>query len=236
MLPEIALLLELQRRDSALAETKRRLAEIPKRRRALETALERARMSLAGIQRELDAARLERRRLEKEVEGFQAEAARLERQLFDVKTNDEFTAMRHQIANVQSKRSDGETAILETMEREESTAARVRAGEREAADAERSLREGHVTLEKEAAELEAEAAERVRHRDDGRAPLAPALLAKYDRLLAGREGVAIVAIENHACGACHRALTAHDLQLAKQGETMLTCEGCGRILAPLPRP
>ncbi len=235
MLPEIASLLELQRRDSALVETKRRLAELPKRRQALAVALERARTALQGIQRELDAARLERRRLEKEVEGFQAEAARLERQLFDVKTNDEFTAMRHQIANAQSKRSDGETAILETMEREDSLATGVKRVGADVAEAERALREGGLALDAEGEALDAEAADRARHRDEGRVPLAAPLLAKYDRLFAGREGLAVVAIENNACGACHRALTAHDLQLARQGETMLSCEACGRILAPLTR-
>jgi predicted nucleic acid-binding Zn-ribbon protein len=230
VLPELALLLELQRRDAALTESKRRQAEIPKRRQALALALDRARSSLLGIQKDREAARLARRVLEKEVESFQAEAARLERQLFDVKTNEEFKAMQHQIANVKSKRSDRETEILELMEREESLTAGVTKGEAAVAEAERALREGNAALDAEAAALDEEVSERARLRDEARAPMGAPTLAKYDRLYAGREGIAIVRIENNACGACHRALTAHDLQLAKQGGTLLSCEGCGRIL------
>lgn len=235
MKPELASLLELQRRDDALAETKRRLADVPKKRDALARALAGAQSTLRGIQKELEAARLERRRLEKETEGFAAEAARLERQLFDVKTNDEFTAMKHQIANVNGKRSDHETAILEWMEREESLAANAKRAEAAVADADAAQKSGAAALDAEAAALEAEVAKRTAFRDEGRAPLTAAILTRYDRLHAGREGLAVVAIQNNACGACHRALTPHDLQVAKQGETTLICEGCGRILI-LPEP
>ena len=230
MRPEFASLLELQRRDDALAASKRRLVEIPKRRDALARALDGAKTALRGIQRESEAARLERRRLEKEAEAFAAEAARLEKQLFDVKTNEEFTAMKHQIANVNGKRSDHETAILEWMEREESLAAGAKTAEAAVAGAERGLTEGGAALDAETAALEREIAEKTRLRDEGRAPIALAVLSKYDRLIAGREGIAVVTVQNNACGACHRALTAHDLQMVKQGETMLTCEGCGRIV------
>jgi len=230
MRPEFLALLDLQRRDGALADSKRRLAEIPKRRDLLARALEGARSTLRGIQRELETARLERRRLEKETEGFAADAARLEKQLFDVKTNEEYTAMKHQIANVNGKRSDHETSILEWMEREEALSAGVAKATASVADAERAQTEGGAALDGEIAALEAEIEARTRARDGSRAPIAAAILSKYDRLLAGRDGLAVVTVQNNACGACHRALTAHDLQMVKQGETMLTCEGCGRIV------
>jgi predicted nucleic acid-binding Zn-ribbon protein len=232
MRPEFAALLDLQLRDAAVAESRRRLGEVPKRRAALAAALESARTALRGIQREMEGTRLERRRLEKETEGFAAEAARLEKQLFDVKTNDEFTAMKHQIANVAGKRSDHETAVLELMLREEGLAAEIAKGEAAVAAAERAVHEGGAALDAESAALEAEIAARTLARDERRASIAPGVLSKYDRLLAGRDGLAVVTVQNSACGACHRALTAHDMQLVKQGETMLTCEGCGRIVLP----
>ena len=233
MKPELLALVELQRRDDAVADTKRRLADVPKRREALARALDGARTSLRGIQKDLESARLERRRLEKEAEGFSAEAARLEKQLFDVKTNDEFTAMKHQIANVTGKRSDHETAILESMEREEALAARGAAAERAVADAERALKDRGAALDAEASALEAEIAKRIAYRDEGREPITAGALTRYDRLYAGRDGVAVATVQNNACGVCHRGLTAHDLQLARAGETMLVCEGCGRILVLL---
>ena len=230
VLPELAHLLELQRRDAALAESMRRQAEIPKRRQVLTVALDRARSSLLGIQRDRETARLARRVLEKEVESFQSELARLEKQLFDVKTNDEFTAMQHQIANVKTKRSDRETEILDLMEREESLTAAVAKGEAAVAGSERALKDGNAALDTETRTLDAEVSERTHVRDEGRAPIGAQTLAKYDRLYAGREGIAIAEVRKGACAACHRALSAHELQLAKQAEAIRSCEGCGRIL------
>ena len=227
---ELALLLELQRRDSLLAESRRRQGEIPKKRQALDVTLQRARTALLGIQKEREAVRLARRALEKEVESFASESARLEKQLFDVKTNDEFTAMQHQIANVKTKRSDRETEILELMEREESLTAGIAKGEAAVADAERGLKDGNAALDAESAALDDEVAERTRARDDARAPIGAPTLAKYDRLYAGREGIAVAEVRKGACAVCHRALSAHELQMAKQAEAIRACEGCGRIL------
>lgn len=230
VLPELALLLELQRRDAALAESKRRQDETPKRRQALTLGLDRARASLLGIRKEREAVRLARRVLEKEAESFQAELTRLEKQLFDVKTNEEFTAMQHQIANVKSKRSDRETEILELMDREESLTAGVAKGEAAVVEAERALKDGNAALDAEAAALDDEVSERTHVRDEGRAPIGAPTLAKYDRLYAGREGLAIAEVKKGACAACHHTLSAHELQLAKQAEAIRACEGCGRIL------
>jgi len=231
--PELASLLELQRRDTALAEGKRRQGTIPAKRRALAEALDAARADLARTKHDVEAIRLERRKLEKEAEAFQAEAARLERQLFDVKTNDEFKAMQHQIAGVKERRSGVETAILEGMEREEALTAVAKDAAEAVASAERAKAEGDAALDAEHAALEAEIAERTSARDAGRAGIAPAVLARYDRLLAAREGIAVAELTNGACGGCHRSLTPHDLQVVRQGDTMHSCEGCGRIVIDL---
>lgn len=228
--PELKALLELQRRDRALAESRARQAAIPGRRRALDQALAKTRASVDRTKHLLDAARLERRRLEKEVEGLASEAARLERQLFDVKTNDEYTAMQHQIAAVKGKRSDYETSILEGMEREESLAAELKAGEAAVADAERGKREGDAALDGENVALDTEIAERTETRDAARTAVPPPVLSKYDRLHGARDGVAVAEVQHGACGACHRALTPHDMQVVKHGEAIHTCDGCGRIV------
>jgi len=227
---DLSALLELQRRDHALADRVGRHAALPGRRReALET-LEAARAAAEKAKRDLETARTERRGLEKEIAGFQAETERLERQLFDVKTNDEYKAMQHQIATVKEKSSAIETAILEHMEREEWLEAAVKAEEEAAAAAATAKAEADRTLDAEQVTLETEIAERTTARDEARRAVPAALLSRYDRLLAAREGLAVVEVVNAACGGCHRALTAHDLQILKQGDTAHACEECGRIV------
>jgi len=58
-----------------------------------------------------------------------------------------------------------------------------------------------------------------------------ALRSRYDRLLAAREGTAVVELTNAACGGCHRALTAHDLQVLRQGDTAHTLKDADPMLS-----
>lgn len=230
VLPELDALLELQRRDSVLQDAGKRRDELPKRREALRTALAAAKAALDQAKKDLEAARLARRGFEKEVEAFQAEVAKLERQLLDVKTNQEYTAMRHQIEAVKTKRSDVETRILESYDREEAIAAAVKTAEKKVADEDARLKQGEAALDKEKADLETAYEGLVRDRDAMRSQVPQPLLSKYDRMVNVRDGVAVAEIKKGACGACFKSLTPHAMQEARRRESILNCEACGRIL------
>jgi predicted nucleic acid-binding Zn-ribbon protein len=230
VLPELEALLDLQRRDTILLDSKRRKDEIPKRREALRGALSAAKNELDRQKKELEAARHGRRALEKEAESFQSDVAKLERQLLDVKTNQEYTAMRHQIEAVKEKRSDVETRILESYEHEEAATAGVKAAEKKVAEEEARLKQGEAELEREAAALDQTLAALTHDRDQVRPRVPATILSRYDRLAGAREGVAVAEVRKGACGACFRALTPHAMQEARRGEAVMICEACGRIL------
>jgi len=230
VLPELEALLELQRRDTLLLDARRRRSELPARREALRGALAAAKADLDRAKKDLDAARMSRRALEKEAEGFQAEIAKLERQLLDVKTNQEYTAMRHQIEGVKQKRSDVETKILEGFEREETLAASQKSAEKRVADEEARLKQGEGDLDREAAALEETLATLTHDRDEVRPRVPAPVLTRYDRLAGARDGVAVAEVRKSACGACFRSLTPHAMQEIRRGEAIMICEACGRIL------
>ncbi|MGE5179726.1 MAG: zinc ribbon domain-containing protein [Bacteroidota bacterium] len=230
MLPELEALLELQRRDTLLLEARRRKDEIPARREALRGALAAAQAALDQSKKALDAARHDRRAFEKEAESFQSEVGKLERQLLDVKTNHEYTAMRHQIEGVKQKRSDVETKILENYEKEEALAGAVKATEKRVAEEQARLKQGEAAIDREAAELDESLGALTQERDAVRPRVPAPVLSRYDRLAGAREGVAVTEVRKGACGACFRALTPHAMQEIRRGEAIMICEACGRIL------
>lgn len=230
MLPELEALLELQRRDTLLLDAKRRKDAIPARRESLRGALAAAKADLDRVKKDLDAARLGRRAFEKEVENFQAEAGKLERQLLDVKTNHEYTAMRHQIEGVKGKRSDVETKILESYEAEEKLVAATKTAEKRVADEDARLKREEAAMDQEAAALDQTLAALTQDRDAVRPRVPAPVLSRYDRLSGAREGVAVTEVRKGACGGCFRALTPHAMQEARKGEAIMICEACGRIL------
>lgn len=230
MLPELHALLALQRQDTLIFDVRRRRDDIPRRREALRDAVNRAKAALEEARKELERARLQRRAVEKDVEGITADSNKLERQLHDVKTNKEYQAILHEIEVLKNKRSDYETRILESLEREEALVAAVSAAERAVQAEEAKLREGEETLAKERADLEQSLHSMEQDRNAVKPRVPPPLLSRYDRLLGARDGVAVAEIRKGACGACFKGLTPHALQEARRGEAIQTCEACGRIL------
>ncbi len=61
------------------------------------------------------------------------------------------------------------------------------------------------------------------------AALAPALLAKFKRLLEARQGRAVVGVDNGACGGCRTRLRGPVVASLRDAETLF-CESCQRIL------
>ncbi|HEU5311133.1 MAG TPA: C4-type zinc ribbon domain-containing protein [Candidatus Eisenbacteria bacterium] len=230
MLPEMEALLALQRQDSMILESRRRRDDIPRRRESLREAVNRAKAALEDTKKDLEQARLQRRSVEKDVEGITADSNKLERQLHDVKTNKEYQAILHEIELLKNKRSDYETRILESYDREEALVAAQRAAERAVQSEETKLKEGEQTLAKEAADLDQSLHSMEQDRNAVKPRVPGPLLSRYDRLLGARDGVAVAEIKKGACGACFKGLTPHALQEARRGEAIQTCEACGRIL------
>jgi uncharacterized protein len=230
VLPELDALLSLQRQDTLLLEAKRRRDDIPARRTSLRDALSQAQASLEQSKKDLEAARRDRRVHEKDVESVAAESAKLERQLHDVKTNKEYQAFLHEIELLKSKRSDHETKILECFEREETLVATVASSEKRVKAEEARLKEGEESLKRDEAALEQSIHSITVDRDAVKPRVPPQLLSRYERILAAREGVAVVEVRKGACGACFKGLTPHALQEARKGDIIQTCESCGRIM------
>lgn len=88
---------------------------------------------------------------------------------------------------------------------------------------ETSLLEERKTL---AAEVRASQTER----DTLRPTVDAAALHTYDRLRGTRGGIAVVAVRQRTCQGCRVSLTASAEQRLRPGDTVMTCQSCGRIL------
>lgn len=230
MLPELDALLELQRQDSRLLEAKRLRDGIPKRREALNDAVVLAKGALDQAKKELEQIRLTRRAVEKEVETIAAEGRKLEGQLHAIKTNKEYQALLHEIELLKSKRSDHETKILESFDREEKFVAAVSAAEKRVQAEEARRKDGEEALVREAADVEQRIHSLIQDRDAVKPRVPAPLLTRYDRLASARDGIAVAEVKKGACGACFKGLTPHALQEARKGDQIQICESCGRIM------
>jgi predicted nucleic acid-binding Zn-ribbon protein len=58
----------------------------------------------------------------------------------------------------------------------------------------------------------------------------PKIFAQYERILANREGLAIVLVKNGSCQGCNMSTPPQVVNLIKMYDNIITCEICNRML------
>lgn len=217
--------LSLQARD-----LEGRLLEHPARIATIEEELSTATGALDSAKQSLDSQKKERRRLEGELQDLEAKFKKYNEQLMQVKTNDEYKAMQHEISGVKEKVGGVEEKILMLMEEIESTEGRIRLEEtalevrRKEADQQKgAARAEHQKIETEAARI-GEA------RRAAAEELGPELLDMFNRIALGRNGVAVARARDERCQECNVRLRPQVFQEIKRNDRLIHCDSCIRIL------
>jgi predicted nucleic acid-binding Zn-ribbon protein len=212
------------------------LAKQPEARRELAAKVAAARAVVQAIDQRLTESMKRRRVLDREIAAYDVQQKRYEQQLLSVTTQHQLEAMQHEIAAVRAKRDVLENEALERLEAEERDATVRPAKAHELERSEAAAQAVIARLDDEAASIQAELAALQARRAETTAKLAQAARTRYEKLRSGRAGRAVAAIENGACGGCHRGLPPASLQEARRREKLLVCDGCGRLLVLPPEP
>jgi hypothetical protein len=222
-------LLELQKLDVAIAKLEAEAQAIPKAIQGLEEKLARARSGLDAAKASAERLLQERRGKERDLDEANQAAKKKQARLYEIKTNEEYTAVLKEIAVLKDKCSTLETEILELLEKSDAAAAAL-------AQAESVYRAAEAVHRKERGEREAQLAtvtrelERIRETRKGQAARLDAeLLQHYTRVMRSR-GVVVVAVKEGSCGGCGVALPPQMFVEVRRNDRMLTCPSCSRIL------
>jgi predicted nucleic acid-binding Zn-ribbon protein len=227
--PALEKLLILQDRDQHRRSLETQLKAVPGdvdlvRRKigAEQTAIESAKTEL----KELES---KRKLLETEIGSAEDKLAKYRTQQLQVRKNDEYQALGHEIETTQG-------TIGELEEQELGILYQIDEARKRFAEAEAVLKAniaGHEarlkTLAEREANLSAELAEAQASVTAARQPLDEASLRLYDRI-AARQMPACVPVRAGTCGGCHLKLSSENESAARQGDKLATCDQCGRIV------
>lgn len=214
---------DLAQREAAISEVRRRQAQNPEVA-AAERRAEALRDALAGAEREQRAA-------EAELSDLEGRLARDNGRLYSGAIVDprELASLEREIAGYRERLAQAEERCLEVMERverlsrESTEAARAANAQRERWEADREPLGRRIEGMVDAlAGLRAER-ESLAGRLDART------LERYGRLRASL-GHAVAPVQAGICTACHVTIPPKDIQHAR--ESLIPCPNCGRILLP----
>jgi hypothetical protein len=233
MNPIIAHLVELQSLDSRLIEVRAALAEFPKQIAAVNARLEAARAALQKSRDELTRSLKERKSFEIDVEQWKEKARKYRDQVYQVKSNEAYKALQHEIQTAEQEMARAEDRLLERMVAGEEFERQVKAAEQALAATERDAAAELSRLEAERARIQAELAsdEEIRNRDAAEVP--EELVQHYTRLARRHNGVAVAPVhEDETCSICRVRVRPHVFQQLcdPASSEIIHCESCTRIL------
>ena len=235
MIPQLAALIALQQLDTAAEGARRRLGELPAAEQAIDAAIAAASHAVDAAKARLAENQHTRRELEKQVAVVDGRLSRFEDHKAAVKTNQEFTALLHEITTAKVEKDAVEEQILVLLEAADVITAEIKAAEKALADA---RRDGEVTrsgLKAERQMLDAELARLTSERVRETASVEKPVLARYEQILKQRRMIAVAPIEGELCTACHVRLRPAVAQQIRRNDSIVPCDSCSRILYFVPK-
>src|SRR6202050_4555653 len=229
MLPEIENLLRLQDADKEIRRLQDEVAELPKRVAAIERKLAGTKAGLEAAQAAVKADGATRRKYDTSISDLRGKISKYRDQSLDVKTNEQYKALLHEIQFAEKEIAATEDKILEIM-----VSADARDKEVKAAQAE--LKAETAEIEKEKADARQRTAEDEKllaewnaKRDQMRSGVDADLLRHYERVSKFR-GTGISEVRDEKCTACQVKLRPQTYNEVRSGTQTIVCDSCQRIL------
>jgi uncharacterized protein len=228
--PDLKTAIELQQVDLRVASLTSQIDALPSQIQNLEAQLRDFIRAHEERKQRLGANQKERRELDGEIQSIQARISRHKDQLYQVKTNEQYKAMKQEIEVEEEYIRKIEDQILEKM--------------LEADQLEKLVKDAASRLDDEKArvaaaiqQLESERAADIRERDQLQSRrqelshvLSDAVRELYERVRSVRRGVAVAEVRDGCCTRCNVRLRPQAYNDVRTGESIVSCESCGRIL------
>ncbi|MEW5979188.1 MAG: C4-type zinc ribbon domain-containing protein [Acidobacteriota bacterium] len=223
-------LIQLQEVEANMKECSERIEFLPRQLAELEAKLSKTLDQQKALQERIARLGSGKKDLEMSIQDLEQKNSKYRGQLFEVKTNEQYRALQHEIQYNNEQIRKIEDDILLKMEEEEQLRQEVR-------EIDRQLQREQTVIdtEKKAAEV---AVERDKHtlnelsnkRQSLIEAIAPDLYENYVRIASFRKGVALARIQDGSCQVCHVRVRPQVMSLVMAGDTILTCDSCSRIL------
>ncbi|MBL9216115.1 MAG: hypothetical protein JNG83_11610 [Opitutaceae bacterium] len=223
-------LLILQDRDSKRLGFEQQLAAVPREVAAVEAKIAAEKAAIESAKAEWHGLESRKKLLELEIKGAEEKAAKYKLQQAQVRKNDEYQALTHEIAST-------EAAISRLEEEEIGVMLQIDEAKKRFGVAEAELKRnivGHEnrirTMRDREKQLQADVQTAQAAAAAARNEVPAAQLKVYDRVAARPGHPVCVPVNGGRCGGCHLKVPTHLEVQARAGQEIVTCDQCGRVV------
>jgi predicted nucleic acid-binding Zn-ribbon protein len=229
--PQIEKLLIVQDRDVAVQKIEQELARIPQERGALEGHITAEEANIEAASHALKEKEVERSELDTEIKSKEEAIARFRTQQLEVKKNDEYRALTHQIEQTEQEISDLEERGIELLLEIDETSETFQE-EKATIDARIVEEKNQISLLSEReVNLKASIDEAKAVVETARSVVDENYLSHYDRVKKlSKRPPYVVRIEAHKCGGCHLRVSNEVNGSALIAGEPHFCDQCARMV------
>lgn len=226
----LASLLTLQERDSKRLALEQQLASMPREVAAVEARIAAEKAAIEAAKAEWHGLESKKKLLEVEIKSAEEKVAKYKTQQMQVRKNDEYQALTHEIATTQDGIGTLEEQEIGVMLTIDEAKKRFHAAE---AELKKNIT-GHETRIRTLREREAQLKDELKAAQEAVVAARPGVpepqMRLYDRLAIKPGHPVCVPVKGGKCGGCHLKVPTHIEVMAKNGAEIATCDQCGRIV------
>jgi hypothetical protein len=223
-------LIEVQKTDSGRDDLERLKKDFLKQIAALEGAAADLKNSLAAEKKALEDLLKGRKTLEMETGALDNKITKYVGQQNEVKNNEQFLALKHEIEKAREDKGKAEEKTLEGLFHEDTQKAKIQDVTGQLAQAEKKAAEAKKELEVKIADCDKAAQEKLAERTRQVAELPDDYRDGYERLRNNGKKIAVAQVlEDQTCGGCHMNVPPQLLNEMRKGIAIQRCD-CGRYL------
>lgn len=215
----------------------RQLQELEQQKGNLPLRVDEMKQSLAGLNDRMTARRARATEVTMALHAVRLDEAdrksKLEKrqeELYRVQTNREYDALSAEIDRLKGELDADELKELELGEEEERLKKELEQDEKERERLGRELETDSARLEEMIRQTEADVSDLLAQRESLIPQVDSRHLLVYERVREAREGIAVVPVEDDACGGCFTRLTPQMVVVIRSGENVVNCTHCRRYL------
>jgi hypothetical protein len=224
--------MQVQSVDLRLNDVRARLATFPKKLAELDARIATARGEVDRSKAAQLATIKDRKKYELDVEQWKEKVRKYKDQTSQIKTNEAYKALQHEVQMAEDEIAKAEDRLLEQMVASEEYDRRIKASEKALKDVEENVRGERAKVEAEKSAAEKEFSELNAERERLAAEIPEDMRDHYERIAKKHNGVSLAEVRDEKCTACGMRVRPHVFQEMRRAnsEQMFHCETCTRIL------
>ncbi|RLC57597.1 MAG: hypothetical protein DRH89_03160 [Candidatus Cloacimonadota bacterium] len=230
MKKQLGILIQMQKFDTIIGEKNILTKELPQQLNSLKQSLKNADETVAATKSELDENQKDQKLKELDITDNNSKIAKYKNQLLTIETNKEYKALNSEINHLEKKNSRIDDELIGLMEVESELKERLEEERKAQKKASDELKANEEKLEKEIQEVQKDIEDLKSKRNVLAIELPRDLIRRYAALIKNRNRKAVAFNDNNACSGCGYTIRPQVAIDIKEGESVIYCESCGRIL------